>query len=243
MRTPLRPLLAPLALALAIGGAPLTLSTDAHAQAAPAPAATPAGPTPAPPAQAQAITQQVQAFYDRSSSFDADFKQEYWIKQYNTKKLGHGHVVFKKPGKMHWVFEEPKGNHLVSNGTKLKVYEAANNQMYEQDVSASQYPAVLSFLAGQGKLADAFDLQLFDGAQMNFPGGWVLVGVPKTPSAAYQKVFFYVDKQTAQVRRVLIVDGQGNHNRFDFERPRVDEKVDDSKFDFTPPPGTSIIHP
>jgi outer membrane lipoprotein carrier protein len=214
--------------------AALALATPAIAQQAPASA---------PAAQVQTVIGQVQAFYDRSTSFDADFKQEYWVKQYNVRKQSHGHVTFKKPGKMHWLYEEPVGNRVVSNGAKLKVYEAANNQMYEQDVSASQYPAVLTFLTGQGKLTDTFDLQLFDGQEMSFPGGWVLVGVPKTPTPAYQKVFFYVDKQTAQVRRVLILDGQGNHNRFDFDRPRVDAKVEDSKFEFSPPPGTTIIHP
>ena len=35
----------------------------------------------------------------------------------------------------------------------------------------SQYPAALSFLTGQGKLARHFDFQVMPGAQMNFPGG------------------------------------------------------------------------
>ncbi len=213
----------------------------------PAPAAQPGAPAPAPtPASAadvSAVASQVQAFYDQSSSFEAEFTQEYWVKQYNVKKQSHGHVTFKKPGKMHWLYAEPAGNRVVSDGVKLKIYEAANKQMYEQEVTASQYPAALAFLTGQGKLTDTFDLQLFDGSQMKFPGGWVLVGTPKTPTPAYQKVFFYVDKQTKQVRRVLILDGQGNHNRFDFDKPVVNAKVDDSKFVFLPPPGTSIIHP
>ena len=212
----------------------------AAAQEQPAPAAAPVS---APPSQVSAVTSQVQAFYDQSTSFDADFTQEYWVKQYNVKKQSHGHVTFKKPGKMFWRYDEPVGNRVVSDGQKLKVYEANNKQMYEQDVSSSQYPAALSFLTGQGKLTDSFDFQLFDGEQMNFPGGWVLLGVPKTPTPAYQKVFFYVDKQTKQVRRALILDGQGNHNRFDFDKPMVNAKVDDSRFVFTPPPGTSIIHP
>jgi outer membrane lipoprotein carrier protein len=214
----------------------------ALAQEPPAPAAAPA-PAPAPASDVAAVIAQVQSFYDQSSSFVADFTQEYLIKQYNQKKLSHGHVVFKKPGKMFWRYDDPIGNRVVSDGQKLKVYEQANKQMYETDVSASQYPAALSFLTGQGKLSDTFDFQLYDGEKMSFPGGWVLMGTPKTPSAAYQKVFFYVDKQTKQVRRVLILDGQGNHNRFDFDKLVVNAKVDDATFLFTPPPGTSIIHP
>src|SRR5579871_2170858 len=103
----------------------------ANAQTPPAPAAATA-PTPASAAQLQAVVEQVQAFYDRSTSFDADFKQEYAVKQYNVRKQSHGHVVFKKPGKMYWQYDEPVGNRVVSNGSKLKVYEAANSQMYEQ---------------------------------------------------------------------------------------------------------------
>jgi outer membrane lipoprotein carrier protein len=228
--------IATLALALA---PPLAGRAAAQEPAAPAPAA----PVPAPAADVSAVTSQVQSFYDQSSSFQADFTQEYLIKQYNQKKLSRGHVIFKKPGMMYWRYDEPQGNRVVSDGQKVKVYEQSNKQMYEQDVTASQYPAALTFLTGQGKLTDTFDFQLFDGEKMNFPGGWVLLGTPKTPTPAYQKVFFYVDKQTKQVRRVLILDGQGNHNRFDFDKPVVNAPVSPAVFVFTPPPGTTIIHP
>ncbi|MGO8997799.1 MAG: LolA family protein [Polyangiaceae bacterium] len=227
----------------AIAALALALAPSGRAVAQePAPAPAPA-PVPAPAADVSAVTAQVQAFYDQSSSFVADFTQEYLIKQYGQKKISHGHVILKKPGKMFWRYDDPQGNRVVCDGQKVKVYEQANKQMYETEMNASQYPAALSFLTGQSKLADTFDFQLFDGEKMSFPGGWVLVGAPKVPTPAYQKVFFYIDKQTKQVRRVLILDGQGNHNRFDFDKPLVNTKVDDSTFVFTPPPGTSIIHP
>jgi outer membrane lipoprotein carrier protein len=79
---------------------------------------------------------------------------------------------------------------------------------------------------------------------MAFPGGYVLVGKPKTATPAYKEVFFYVDKSTSQVRRVLIVDGQGNHNRFDFEGAAVNAKnLDQSQFTCRIPPGANVIHP
>jgi outer membrane lipoprotein carrier protein len=78
---------------------------------------------------------------------------------------------------------------------------------------------------------------------MKFPGGMVLAGTPKTPTAAYSKVLFYVDTSTAQVRRVMIIDGQGNRNRFDFDDAKINQPVPPESFKYTPPPGTSIIHP
>jgi len=238
MRTvPFRPLLA-LTLALA---APLAVTLPADAQTPPA-ASAPA-PTPASKADCDATVAKVQDFYERSTSFASDFAQEYWVKQYNVKKQAKGHVTFSKPGKMAWIFETPAGNRVVSDGHLVRVYEEANKQMYEQNMSASQYPAALAFLTGQGRLTDAFDFQLFSGAQMSFPGGMVLVGTPKTPTPAYQKVFLYVDQATSQVRRVLVLDGQGNHNRFDFLNPVVNPPVNPGMFIFTPPPGTTVVHP
>jgi outer membrane lipoprotein carrier protein len=193
--------------------------------------------------QAVVVSQQVQAFYDKTTSFSSDFKQEFYVKSHDIRKQSKGKVVFAKPGKMDWEYTDPKDNRVVSDGHVLKVYEAANKQMFEQPVDKSQYPAALSFLIGGGKLDQIFNFELYDGAQMNFPGGQVLVGTPKTPTPAYTKVLFYVDKATKQMRRTLIVDAQGNRNRFDFENPSVNLPVPPSQFQFQPPPGTQIIRP
>jgi outer membrane lipoprotein carrier protein len=219
----------------------------AHAQpaAAAAPAATQAQVAlrPLPVDQANGLVVKVQAFYDKTSTFTCDFTQEFWVKAYNQKKSSHGKVVFAKPGKMDWEYAEPANNRVVSDGMQLRVYEHANKQLYEQTINQSQYPAALSFLTGNGKLADHFNFELFEGEQMNFPGGYVLVGTPKQATAAYQKVLFYIDKQSNQARRVMILDAQGNRNRFDFSNPQVNLPVAPTTFQFTPPPGTSIIRP
>jgi outer membrane lipoprotein carrier protein len=216
---------------------------EGTATAQPQPQAQPQPPPPASPEETAKVVTQVQAFYEKTQTFTSDFAQEFTVKAYNQKKQSRGHVVFAKPGKMDWVYADPKDNRIVSDGEKLKVYEAANMQMYEQAVQKSQYPAALGFLTGQGKLDDSFKFQMFDGALMSFPGGWILVGTPKTPTTAYEKVLFYVDKGTSQVRRVLIIDGQGNKNRFDFLNPKVNETVAATQFTFTPPPGTTVIRP
>jgi outer membrane lipoprotein carrier protein len=229
----------PLLLALAFAVAS-PLYADVSAAQTPPPSASAAS-TPAPPV-ADAVTK-VQAFYDQSQTFKSDFHQKFWVKAYNTEKNSTGHVTFSKPGKMEWVYSDPKDNRVVSDGSTIKVYEAANKQMYEQSIDKSQYPAALSFLTGTGKLADSFNFEVFSGDQMKFQGGYVLVGVPKTATPAYSKVLFYVDASTSQVRRVMVIDGQGNRNRFDFDNPAINTPVTPAQFTFTPPPGTSIIHP
>jgi outer membrane lipoprotein carrier protein len=162
---------------------------------------------------------------------------------HNKLETSEGQVAFEKPGKMSWDYNQPNGNRVVSNGQELKVYQPSMQQMFVQPVSKSQYPAALSFLMGQGDLRASFDLRVLDPSTMQFQGGWVLEGTPKDPTPAYQKVLLYVDAATSQVRRVLILDAQGNRNKFDFESPLVNTPVPPGSFSFTPPAGTQIVKP
>ncbi len=196
-----------------------------------------AGPT------AEEVAGRVQKFYDSTKTFKASFKQTYTIKIQNVQKTSSGKVTFEKPGKMSFTYDAPNGNRVVSDGNVIKVYEKENQQMYEVPVGKSQYPAALAFLMGKGQLVKDFSLRLLDPAQMKFEGGFVLEGTPKEATPAYQKLLLYVDAQTNQVRRALILDAQGNRNRFDFETPVVNQPVPKGEFDFTPPAGTKVIKP
>jgi outer membrane lipoprotein carrier protein len=195
------------------------------------------------PLTAQDIGARVQQFYDASKTFRATFKQSYMIKAQGVQKVSTGTVTFEKPGKMSWSYAAPNGNRVVSDGTTIKVYEQENQQMYEMAVAKSQYPAALAFLMGKGQLTRDFTLRLLDPAQMKFEGGYVLEGTPKDATPAYQKVLLYVDAATNQVRRALILDAQGNRNRFDFDTPTVNNPIPPEEFNFTPPPGTKVIKP
>jgi outer membrane lipoprotein carrier protein len=192
---------------------------------------------------ANEIATRVQAFYNQTKTFQATFKQEYTIKMHDQKRTSEGRVVFEKPGKMSFTYREPNGNRVVSDGKTLKVYEEQNHQMFEQPVDKSYYPAALSFLMGQGKLTESFELSLVPQSQLKYENGYVLEGKPKDATPAYQRIFLFVDAATAQVRRVTIVDAQSNRNTFTFDKPVVNTKVPPGEFTFEPPPGTQIIRP
>ena len=208
--------------------------------AQPAPSAKP---QPAQPARsAIAIVDKVQAFYDRTVVFKADFEQRYWVKKHDKTKHSRGQVIFKKGGKMSWRYTN-NGNRVVSDGTVVRVYEKSNKQMYEQKLADSQYPAALSFLVGSGKLKSEFKLRTLNAQQLKFEGGYVLEAVPNRPTPAYQKLILFVDGTTYQVRRVILLDAEGNRNRFTFVNPQVNVRVPNSEFEFTPPAGTQVIKP
>jgi outer membrane lipoprotein carrier protein len=204
-----------------------------------APTAQAASPTDEEPS-ADEIGRRVQAFYDKTKSFRANFEQKYLIKATGIEKKSTGEVVFEKPGKMSWRYKN-NGNRVVSDGKIIRVFERDARQMFESEMGKSPYPAALAFLVGDGKLQTSFKLRKLDARQMKFEGGWVLEAKPNDATPAYQTMILYIDSATAQVRRVLLLDAQGNRNRFDFAKPSVNSKILPGEFTFTPPTGTQIV--
>jgi outer membrane lipoprotein carrier protein len=192
---------------------------------------------------AKSVAQRVQRVYDKTKTFQAEFTQTYRVKVQNVKKVSKGHLAFAKPGKISFRYDDPKGNRVVSDGKTIKIYQQREQQMFVSKVSRSQYPAALAFLLGEGKLVRDFKLKLLDAARMKVENGYVLSAVPRKGTPSYKKLLLYIDGPTAQVRRVLVLDAQGNRNRFDFIRPVVNEKLDENEFLFTAPKGTNIIKP
>jgi outer membrane lipoprotein carrier protein len=189
---------------------------------------------------AEEIIGRVQGFYDKTKTFKSTFKQQFTANAHGKTKNDAGSVIFEKPGKMSWRYAS-NGNRIVSDGASIKIYEKENKQMHQLQLAKSQYSAALSFLTGQGKLKQDFKFSKQNANQMKFPTGYVLEGIPVQPNPAYQRVLFYIDAQTYQVRRVMLIDVQGNRNRFDFVTSEVNTKPAKGEFAFTPPPGTQVI--
>ncbi|WP_437828602.1 LolA family protein [Sorangium sp. So ce1153] len=235
--------------ALDAGGAGATGggSASTGAPAAPATGATGAGATPpVPPAEAgsaEAIAAEVDTIFVGKKTYFARFKQEHTQKISGAVKKQSGTISVEKPDKISFRYDPPSQNRIVSDGVSLKVYVAEDRQMFVTPVQNSEYPGALSFLMGHG-LRPSFTFTFNEKAK--FEGGPVLVGKPRAPTPHYDLVMFYIDKallakkDPGVVRRVLIVDAQGNRNRFDFENASQPASIEPAEFQFTAPPGTDV---
>lgn len=223
-------------------GGPLVKGDAPTPTATPTGTAAPAIPPPA-PGSADETAAQVDAIFLGKKTFKARFKQEHTQKVSGVTKKSTGTVFVEKPNKLSFRYDPPNNNRIVSDGTSLKVYIAEDQQMFVQPVEKTEYPGALSFLMGNG-LRPSFTFTIHDKAK--FEGGPVLNGKPRAPTPYYEYVLFYVDKALLEkkdpgvMRRVLIVDAQGNRNRFDFEDVSQPASIDPGEFVFSPPPGTTI---
>lgn len=190
----------------------------------------------------------VQSFYDQTKDVSARFRQTYVHKLYNRTERSKGQVTFKKPGKMRWDYDKPNGKVIVADGKRVLVYEPGQEgetaQVIEQQVEAAQLPQAMAFLMGTGRLETDFNFRLLDPEQKRFKTGHILELRPKRPTPHYTKILFYVasgEKVRGLVRGLVIIDSNGNRNRFDFSKLRFNGQVTDSTFGWQPPAGTRRV--
>jgi outer membrane lipoprotein carrier protein len=190
---------------------------------------------------AATIVARVQKYYDATKSLRAKFDQELQSPTTGTKKAS-GEVLLKKPGKMRWDYVTPEKKLMVSDGATLWVYQPEDEQAVKQDLKGSTLPAQVSFLVGEGKLAQEFDASntKLDGLPADT---LALKMVPKTGTAAYRYLVFVVDGKSGQVKQTIIYDQQGGTNKLSFSDVQQNKSIDDGKFRFSPPAGTQIIKP
>ncbi len=187
------------------------------------------------------VVDRMQKRYDQAKDFRARFSQSYSRAVMGRSTVSTGSVAFKKPGRMRWDYDKPEPRTFVSNGQVLWLYEPTEKQAFKQDLKTSQLPAALAFLMGKGKLADEFDIAFAKEAKQGRPGDYRLALVPKQPQSTYKSILFVVDPKDFLVRETVLVDQQGNTNHFIFDDLQVNDKVPDTLFKWSPPPGVRVV--
>ena len=186
----------------------------------PAPAAKPAEskpavakPAPAMKPEVKTLVDRMQAFYEKTGDFRASFRQDYKYKTFRRTQTSEGTVTYKKPGLMRWEYQKPSARTFVLAGNKVYAHDPAAQSLTVGSVDTSQLSASVTFLFGQGKLADEFAIT--KGACKDCKGT-LLVLDPLKAEPRFRQVRLEVDPGTAQVLKSTVVDPDGSENAISF---------------------------
>lgn len=205
-----------------------------------APAIQPA-PSAAPRLELKAVVERMQKRYDEAKDFRAGFTQRYVHQAFGKTRVSSGQIQFKKPGKMRWDYEKPERQMFLSNGRDLWLYQPEDAQAFKQDLKTSQLPAALAFLMGKGRLVDEFEIAPAPDVKYGKPDDYRLSLKPKEPQSSYKSIHFVVDAREFLVVQTVLVDAQGNVNDITFHDVKVNTKIPDATFNWSPPPKTRVI--
>jgi outer membrane lipoprotein carrier protein len=183
------------------------------------------------------VVKRLQARYDSTAGFRADFLQEVESATLGQKVESQGKVYFKKPGRMRWEFNAPE-QLLVSDGTFFWLYQPKENQVIKtpfQQAFRSNTP--VSFLTGVGRLDQDFTASL--SGETN--EAYNLRLTPKKDADTIGLLELIVSTKTFDILQATVVDPLGNTTRVRFANIDRDAPLDDALFRFTVPPGVDVI--
>lgn len=204
-----------------------------------------------PGATVQDVAGAVQGFYDRTQTLTTQFRQRYHSEQYDTTDESRGQLRIRRPGQMRFDYAEPNGQVIVATGERILLYEPpeegeTRGQVVERQLEDDQLPQALSFLTGTGRLDRDYRLRLLDASRRRFEGQ-ILELRPRRESPHYSRIQLYIDWSDGPARgrvlRMIIIDHDGNRNRFDFRNLEVNPTITDDVFEWTPPPNTRRVTP
>ena len=184
------------------------------------------------------VVKKLQARYDATRDFTADFTQTIEAATLGQPLKSSGVVFYKRPGRMRWEFTAPDEQPIVADGKTLWVYQPEHRQVLKAPFRAAfQSATPVSFLFGVGKLASDFDASLVGGDSAD------VIRVKLVPKREREigTLILDVNRTTYDILAAEVTDPLGNVTRLAFSNVKRDVGVDDAKFTFRAPPGTDIV--
>ena len=180
----------------------------------------------------------IQSQYEKILTFEADFTQRSYVKMMNQTQDVKGRVQIKKPGKMRWVYGAPDTQILISNEKTLWLYVPDEEQATKvpvESIYSSNTPAL--FLAGKGKLTQAFDVESVSQEDKNI----LVTLVPKSAEQGLARLVLQADKKNFQIIGSTVYDKLGNKTEIRFNRIQVNHEIPEEQFQLKSPPGVEIL--
>jgi len=185
---------------------------------------------------AKALAAKVDAHYNHLHSLTARFTERY--RGMGIDRTETGTLTLSKPGRMRWAYDAPSGKIFVLDGKNAVSYTPGDSQALRTPAKQlDDLRSPLRFLLGHTEIAKELD-----GLTLTLvSGGYTLSGVPKGMAQSVQSIGITVDA-AGQILGMRIVQVDGAETSFVFTDIRENVATPDSEFEFTPPPGVTIIN-
>jgi outer membrane lipoprotein carrier protein len=185
---------------------------------------------------AAALAQKIDAHYNHLHSLQALYTEHY--QGLGMDRTETGTLTLQKPGRMRWAYDSPTGKLFLLDGRDAIAYtpgDAQATRFPEKKLDDLRSP--LRFLLGHTELTKELDnLTVTAGANDTY----TLTGVPRGLSQRVRSLSLTVD--AAGLIHILRIDEvDGAITTFTFTNIRENIPTTPAEFQFTPPPGVTVI--
>ncbi len=179
--------------------------------------------------------QELDRFLAKVQTLSAAFVQQTIDDQGQVSQLSHGHFYLKRPGKFRWTYETPYRQEIVADGGKVWFYDPGLEQVTVKPIDAALGSAPALLLSGELDLNRRFVV-----AEQGKQGRQTWLELrPKSEEDVFRHL--KVELTGGVLTSMELADNFGQLTRIQFEQVQLNPPLEDSLFQFIPPPGVDVF--
>ena len=177
----------------------------------------------------------LKALLEQTTTARARFAQ--MVLDKNLKKLQQatGTMQFSRPGKFRWEYDKPQEQVIVSDGSRVWIYDKDLNQVTVRRVDRALGSSPAALLAGSNEIEKSYTFT----ALGNQEGLDWLEAIPRTQETAFEKIRLGFGKSGLEAMELR--DQFGQVTVIKFSTIERNAKLPPEAFRFTPPKGADVI--
>ncbi len=187
------------------------------------------------------VIKKIQDQQKKTSTLQADFRQEKELALLAKPEVSTGKFVFSRPSNVLWTYEAPKKVQMVIANGALTTYYPELGKAERIDVKKFE-DRIFKYMGATGaidELARYFDFTFTDSKSKPV---YVLDLTPKNKAVAkrVQRIKLSIDKTTYLTSKIEYVEGDGDITRYEFTNLRINEPVPPSRFALSMPSSVRV---
>jgi len=172
---------------------------------------------------------------EQTTTARARFAQIVLDRNMKTLQQATGTMQFSRPGKFRWEYDKPIEQTIVSDGSRVWLYDKDLNQVTVQRLNRALGSSPAALLAGSNEIEKSYTLTGMGGKD----GLDWLEAVPKAQDTAFERVRLGFGKAGLEVMELRDQFGQTTVIKFSAIERNV--RIPPEVFRFAPPKGADVI--
>lgn len=177
----------------------------------------------------------LKALLEQTTTARAHFAQMVLDKNLKMLQQATGTMQFSRPGKFRWEYDKPQEQVIVSDGSKVWLYDKDLNQVTVRRLDRALGSSPAALLAGSNEIEKSYVLT----ALGNQDGLDWLEAVPRTQETTFEKIRLGFGKSGLEAMELR--DQFGQVTVIKFSTIERNAKLPAEVFRFTPPKGADVI--
>ena len=177
----------------------------------------------------------LKAMLEQTTTARARFAQMVLDKNLKMLQQATGTMQFSRPGKFRWEYDKPQEQVIVSDGSRVWLYDKDLNQVTVRRVDRALGSSPAALLAGSNEIEKSYFFTAL-GSQEGLD--W-LEAVPRTQETAFEKIRLGFGKSGLEAMELR--DQFGQVTVIKFSTIERNARLSPEAFRFTPPKGADVI--